>query len=280
VTQDGSAVRLYLDGEDAGAEGTNGPAWTDHVTVAGAWLGAGFASHFTGALDEVRVLSYALDPAAVAAEHRRGRVVAHWAFDDGAGTTAVDDSGNGHDCTLTNMDPTTSWSEGRLGGALSFDGLDDFLDCAAPESLGSPEGTIELWLAPDTLDDERDLVNLFEDGWENFLLVRRSTEGRVLLLIEQGDVAVVSTVSAPALSAGGWHHLAVTQGGGGVLLYVDGEEVASSGTNGPGWTSLLSLTGAWLGGGHWSSYAGRLDDVTLWARALRPDEVALHAAAP
>lgn len=279
VAQDGTALRIYLDGEDAGADGSNGGAWTDHVTVASAWLGGGQAGYFAGVLDEVRVWSTALGADAIAAEFLQGVPLAHWSFDDGSGTVAADDTGHGHDCTLTAMDAATAWTEGRLGGALAFDGVDDYLDCAAPESLGSSEGSIELWIAPDTLDDDRDLVNVFEDGYENFLLLRRANGGRVLLLIEQGDTPIVSVSSSAVLGQEGWHHVAVTQGGGGTLLYVDGAPVAGSGTNGPGWTSVLALAGAWIGGGHWSNYQGRLDDVTLWARALRADEVAAHAAA-
>ena len=47
-------------------------------------------------------------------------LVAHWQFDDGSGTTAVDSSGNGHDGTLL-LDPL--WVAGKYGGALEFAGL-------------------------------------------------------------------------------------------------------------------------------------------------------------
>ena len=42
-------------------------------------------------------------------------LVAHWAFDEGAGTTASDSSGNGHDGQLTGG----TWiTDGRFGGGL------------------------------------------------------------------------------------------------------------------------------------------------------------------
>ena len=41
-----------------------------------------------------------------------------------AGTVAYDSSGNGHDGNLTNG-PT--WTDGKIGGALSFDGVDDHI---------------------------------------------------------------------------------------------------------------------------------------------------------
>lgn len=40
------------------------------------------------------------------------KLISHWAFDEGIGTTAIDSSGNGHDGTIYG-DP--SWSENILG---------------------------------------------------------------------------------------------------------------------------------------------------------------------
>ena len=49
-------------------------------------------------------------------------LVGWWKFDEGSGTVAYDSSGNGHDGNLTNG-PT--WVAGKIGGALSFDGVND-----------------------------------------------------------------------------------------------------------------------------------------------------------
>ena len=72
-------------------------------------------------------------------------LVAHWAFDDGAGITAVDSSGNGHDGTLQG-DP--QWVAGMIGsGALSFDGSDGLVDVGHDESLSmTDELTITVWV--------------------------------------------------------------------------------------------------------------------------------------
>ncbi len=53
-------------------------------------------------------------------------LVAWWTFNEGAGTTAADVSGNGHDGAL-NGDAT--WVVGHLGGALQFDGSGDYVMC-------------------------------------------------------------------------------------------------------------------------------------------------------
>ncbi|MBN1771514.1 MAG: hypothetical protein JXB32_09650 [Deltaproteobacteria bacterium] len=279
LTQDGSGARLYLDGSAAAATGTDGPLLTGHVTPARATLGAGSAGHLAGSLDELRLHADVLDAAAIAADFRRGRALAAWSLDDGAGTTARDASGEGHDGTLVGFAGDAAWVAGRVGGALDFDGTDDRVEVAAPAGLATAEGTLELWFDADTLDDNRDLANLFEDGYQNFLLLRRTTEGRILLLIEDDDAALASVTTSTSFGSG-WHHVAVTQDGSGLAVYVDGRPQPSSGSNSSAWTDHLALTGAWLGGGHWSHFDGRLDEVRLWARALTPAEIAAHAAEP
>ena len=52
-------------------------------------------------------------------------LVGYWPFDEGSGTTAYDYSGNNNNGTLVNG-PT--WTTGKVGGALSFDGVDDYVN--------------------------------------------------------------------------------------------------------------------------------------------------------
>jgi hypothetical protein len=51
-------------------------------------------------------------------------LVGYWPFDEGGGTIAKDYSGNGNNGTLVN-NPT--WTTGKVGGALSFDGANDYV---------------------------------------------------------------------------------------------------------------------------------------------------------
>ena len=78
-------------------------------------------------------------------------LVGHWTFDDGAGTTAADSSGNGHDGTLTNMDAATDWTTGIVGGALEFDGSNDSVDLGRPAELEALQGlTLSAWIYNET----------------------------------------------------------------------------------------------------------------------------------
>jgi hypothetical protein len=59
-------------------------------------------------------------------------LIGWWMLDEVSGTTAHDSSGNGNDGTFMG-DP--KWVAGILGGALSFDGTQDYVDCGSDSSL-------------------------------------------------------------------------------------------------------------------------------------------------
>ena len=59
-------------------------------------------------------------------------LAAGYAFDEISGTTATDSSGNGITGTLTNG-PT--WTAGRYGNGLAFDGVNDYVNLGNPVGL-------------------------------------------------------------------------------------------------------------------------------------------------
>lgn len=73
-------------------------------------------------------------------------LVGHWKFDEGSGTSAVDSSGNNNIGTLTNG-PT--WTTGKIGGALSFDGTDDYVQTIGNELNVANNITMAAWIKAD-----------------------------------------------------------------------------------------------------------------------------------
>ena len=69
-------------------------------------------------------------------------LVAWWKFDETSGTVAYDSSGNGNDGNLTNG-PT--WTDGKIGGALSFDGHNDRVKLAHNMINGLIDITVSFW---------------------------------------------------------------------------------------------------------------------------------------
>ncbi len=117
---------------------------------------------------------------------------------------------------------------------------------------------------------ERDIINAL-----NLELVTELADA--IHRIEDDDAGLVNLTSEIPLLDSVFHHLAVTQDGFGVRIYIDGVEVRSSGDNSGSWTDHLALTGLWLGRGHWAWFNGAIDELGLHARALRPEEIAERA---
>ena len=73
-------------------------------------------------------------------------LVAAYSFDAGSGTTLADVSGRGHTGTISGA----TWSAaGKNGGALSFDGVNDWVTVADTAALDLTTGmTLEAWVQP------------------------------------------------------------------------------------------------------------------------------------
>jgi hypothetical protein len=71
-------------------------------------------------------------------------MVSYWKFDEDSGTIATDSVGT-NDGTLVNG---PVWTSGQVDGALSFDGVDDYV--SVPDSddwyFGTGDFTIDLWV--------------------------------------------------------------------------------------------------------------------------------------
>jgi len=68
-----------------------------------------------------------------------------WHFDEGTGGITYDSTGNGNTATITGA----SWTNGRMGEALDFDGVDDYVEVADSNSLDiTGKLTLEAWIFP------------------------------------------------------------------------------------------------------------------------------------
>ena len=101
-------------------------------------------------------------------------------------------------------------------------------------------------------------------------------QGRVHFGVYDGARQIISTTTA--LNDGRWHHVAGSMGPGGLSLYVDGTLVGTR----TGVTRANAITGYWRVGGDrgWLStaefFAGAIDEVAVYPRALSAQEVAAH----
>ena len=137
-----------------------------------------------------------------------GGVVGAWHFDEGNGTITHDTSGEENDGTLydantTNDDGNTppQWIDGKFGKALSFDGVDDYVDVNLPSSsfqtIHGPI-TIELWFKANSLSGDK---RLFSDNCMEIGIWHSSSTiyGRAY-----------SDISGGTISTGQWYHAVLT----------------------------------------------------------------------
>jgi hypothetical protein len=69
-------------------------------------------------------------------------IVSHWKFDEGGGSIAYDSAGN-NDGTVNGA----TWTTGKMNGALSFDGSNDYVSVPHDTTLNiTGDITISVWL--------------------------------------------------------------------------------------------------------------------------------------
>ena len=200
------------------------------------------------------------------------QAIADWRFDDGAGSTAGDSSGNGHDGTVFGAD----WSAGKVAGALSFDGLDDSVWIDHHDFINSTNDfTYTVWVNPGELitggGAGKTMIVSLHDG--PYLYFDREN-GRLVswVAISGGRRTIESTTDS--WQSGVWYHVAVTFSGSAMKLYVDGqlETDIAGGTRGPGGDGLHIR----FGRSHWKSdfyLLGVLDELAFYGRELTAGEI-------
>jgi glucose/arabinose dehydrogenase len=199
-------------------------------------------------------------------------LVAAYGFNEGAGGTVADSSGNGLTGTISGATWTTA---GRSGNALVFDGVNDWVTVADHASLDLTTGmTLAAWVFP----------TAHGNGvWRN-VIIKERTGGEAYNLYSNVDLNVPQVWIDPnantwldargtsQLPLNAWTHLAATFNGSTLILYVNGVQVGSRAVSG----AILTSTGALRIGGNsvWGEFfQGRIDEIRIYNRALTQPEI-------
>ncbi|GGC16506.1 PKD domain-containing protein [Cellulomonas carbonis] len=300
-----TGMNLYVDGRRVASRGdtTTAQAYAGYWRIGGDNLG-GWPSRpsndfFVGSIDEVAVYPTALAYADVVDHFRSsGRELdlptrpadaygaavydaepdLFWRLDETSGTTAADAGLTG--TTGTFRRGVTLGAEGlRAGGtAVTFDGAGGLL--SSDRSFTDPRVySTELWFRTTTTtggkligfgSNQEDLSGNYDRH------VYMEDDGRLTYGVWTGQT---NTITSPAAyNDGQWHHVVATQGPGGMVLYVDGQAVGTHPQ-----TGAQAYTGYWKVGsdttwGPQPHFAGTVDEVAVYSRALSATEVASHHA--
>ena len=207
------------------------------------------------------------------------RPVAYWTFNETEGLSSLDASGNGNTGTLTctggGCEPAR-YGLTAFGAGLRCNGGQGLT--AAKAQFDFPAGsdfTIEAWLNPDRVDNERVIAalgDIFVGAGTNYAF--RIKDGK--LYMTNASLGGFLTPTA-LVSAGVWQHLAAVIRGTNVSFYVNGVLKANGAWpgNSGGASMDFSLGTAINNLGVWSgSYVGLMDEVRVSSTALDAGQVA------
>ncbi len=269
-------VQFTLDGVALGAADTSAPystSWTTTTATPGQHVLRAVASDAAGNQTTSVPVTVTVDNSVPPPP---SGLVAAYGFNAGSGTTLADATGKGHTGTIAGA----AWSvAGKNGGALSFDGIDDWVTVADANDLDLTNGmTLSAWVRPSGAGADWQTVVLKESpGFMVYALYSDTDTNRPSgHVVVGGDLDVRGTAQ---LAAGVWTHLAATFDGANLRFYVNGGLVATRAVAG----SMSASTGALRIGGNatWGEWFGGLvDDLRVYNRALSQAEIQTDQATP
>lgn len=169
---------------------------------------------------------------------------------------------------------------GRFGRALSCPA--SFLEVPHRPELEPGELTVEAWIKVPTFDiggdQRRWIVNKNDDEWVNghyALCLARDRAGAYLNIGGGQENTIAAFSPRGVLTAGRWHHLAMTYDGQTLRTFADGRQVAEAVAGRPRQPGSLPLA---IGRRQdaYNTFFGLIDEVRIFDRALSPAEVAEH----
>jgi len=202
---------------------------------------------------------------------RSDMLVGRWELDESSGTVASDSVG-GHDGTLMG-DPVWRPGDGKIGGALEFDGVGDYVEVAGYKGIsGSNPRTVTAWVKTEPNGSTFSIVRWGAEEisgglWSNVI----NAAGNLRVAVWGGSVVGDTTINDDT-----WHHVAIVLPDKwnvkveDILLYVDGEPedtIISSGSQTIDTGDELDVSIATDGSD------GLLDDVRIYNYALSEDEI-------
>jgi hypothetical protein len=213
--------------------------------------------------------------------------IAHWTFDEGSGTTAADSAGS-HDGAFQGT-PTWVTSGAAVGsGAISFAGAGNGVIVPDDPGLEPTSITIAAWVrSSGPLDDRRQIIvqkgaNGCEAGsWAIKGVGQATGIGSV-----EGDADAAGTGIWQGVDSDTgrpwdnvWHHVAFTfdETANELAIYLDGVRRALPGSAllyGLPTTEALFIGAPPVACSARTEYAGQLDDLRIYDRALTPEEIA------
>jgi len=196
-------------------------------------------------------------------------LVAYWAMDEGAGTTAADSAGS----NVGSIEGAVSWVDGHAGTAIELDGgLTSYVNCGASPVFDITEAvTLSAWVnASAPAESHRPIIG---KGDHTYMLRHGSGETFDFFFHSNGGWHQISAPVPDSLYLNAWNHVAGSFDGSQIRLYINGVLGASQ-----DYAGAISLATHDVNIGRNSevidrAYRGIIDEVRIYNSALTDAEV-------
>jgi hypothetical protein len=199
--------------------------------------------------------------------------IAHWTFDETSGTTAHDSAGTNNGSVSGAV-----WKAGKIGGALDFDGVNDYVDCGQNAYVQGNQITLSAWIKSEVSGTDNQMHRIITrwGGTASTDAFNLSYDGRT------GNKSFYFELNADHSSYVGfnqpivtdqWYFVTGVYDGTNMKIYINGEEKASMLNSG----NIFPAIGSTLIGkdeANWNPcFNGVIDDVRIYDYALNAGEV-------
>jgi CSLREA domain-containing protein len=166
--------------------------------------------------------------------------------------------------------PAVGFSAGEVGQAFSFSG-GNFVTMgnAGPLNITNDKVTIDGWIKPNTANPGGHYFGKALSGGHDYAVFHSNGVVNGVIRTASGEVTLAPNYSPPT---GTWTHIALTYDGATLTLYANGAQIGAVAQTG----NISSVGAPFNIGGRDDGFDfdGQVDEVEVFTRALRPEEIA------
>ena len=191
-------------------------------------------------------------------------------FDENMGGTALDGSGGNRHGLIQGAERVS----GKVGGALRFDGIDDWVTVQDADALDLSSGmTLEAWVNPAVVGGWQTVLLKEGAGTMAYELYANNDLSRPAAYFTTSGGVLRAVTGTAMLAPNTWTHVATTYDGVNMRLYVNGVLVRTAARTGAilATDGVLHIGGNQVWGGEF--FSGLIDEVRIYSRALSATEI-------
>ena len=204
-------------------------------------------------------------------------------MDEGSGTVAYDTSDNNNIGILSGPSWGGSTTTCKIGGCLTFDGTNDYVDAGGNSSFDLQNAlTIEAWIYPYSVAVTGSIAGNIDAAGDKAQYLFRTTNTGYLNFYQSDTNSLTMTGTSQPITVNAWQHIVVvrTSTTGTITLYRNGIADANIGNSTvlqiPQDNERGNTTIGRFGSASGQYFNGLIDEVRVYNRALSAEEIRYH----